>query len=85
MNTVADRARELIAAHLGRDVAEVTPDKMLIADLGADSLDEIEILMSVEDVFSIAVPDEAWSSPLSVADVLRLIETAGAVPAKPST
>lgn len=56
--TVEDRIREIIVDHLGTAEEHVTGNASLFDDLGADSLDGVEIVMAVEEAFDIAIPDE---------------------------
>jgi acyl carrier protein len=57
-NDLEARIRALVADQLGVNSAEVTPDASILDDLGADSLDVVELVMSLEDTFDIEVPDE---------------------------
>ena len=52
----------------------ITPDSLLVEDLGADSLDAIDIVMSVEDEFGIEVPDEIIEKIESVSDIITFVE-----------
>ncbi len=70
---IADRIRNIIAEQLGLDLAEVSPDSNILDDLGADSLDVVELLMTLEDEFDIEVPDEAAESIRTIADVERYV------------
>ena len=53
-----EEVRKLIAEQMNLDIESVTEDKRIIEDLGADSLDTVEMLMTVEDEFGIQIPDE---------------------------
>ncbi|MDZ7264490.1 MAG: acyl carrier protein [candidate division KSB1 bacterium] len=53
-----DRVKEIIVDQLGVDASEVTPEAHFIEDLGADSLDTVELVMAFEDEFKIEIPDE---------------------------
>lgn len=55
---VKERVREIIAEQLGRDMEEVTDDASFVDDLGADSLDTVELVMAFEDEFDIEISDE---------------------------
>ena len=70
---IADRIRTIIAEQLGLDVAEVSLDSNILDDLGADSLDVVELLMTLENEFDIEVPDEAAESIRTIADVERYV------------
>ena len=55
---VADKVKSIIVEQLGVDEEEVTPDASFVDDLGADSLDTVELVMALEDEFGIEIPDE---------------------------
>ena len=55
---VADQVRKIIVEQLGVDEEEVTPDASFVDDLGADSLDTVELVMALEEEFEIEIPDE---------------------------
>jgi acyl carrier protein len=56
--SVADRVKKIIVDKLGVDEAEVTPEANFIQDLGADSLDTVELIMEFEKEFEVSIPDE---------------------------
>ncbi len=58
MSTIEERVKKIIAEQLGVPEAEVSNEKAFVADLGADSLDTVELVMALEDEFSIEIPDE---------------------------
>ncbi|GBC76061.1 Acyl carrier protein [bacterium HR07] len=58
MADIADQVRQIIAEQLMVDIEEVTDDASFIEDLGADSLDTVEMIMEIEDEFGIEIPDE---------------------------
>jgi acyl carrier protein len=68
-----DRIRTLVADQLGLDIAEVAPTATILDDLGADSLDVVELVMSLEDTFDIEVPDEEVEGMRTVADIQRYV------------
>jgi acyl carrier protein len=68
------RAIKVIAEQLGLMDATVTPEKSLVADFGADSLDEIDLVMALEDEFAIEIQDEEAENCVTVADVLALLD-----------
>ncbi len=72
--SVEKRVREIIAEQLVRDVSEVTPDKTFIDDLGADSLDIVEMVMEMEEEFEIEIPDEDAEKIRTVQDAINYIE-----------
>ena len=55
---VAEKVKKIIVEQLGVDEAEVTPDASFVEDLGADSLDTVELIMVLEEEFGIEIPDE---------------------------
>ena len=69
------KVKEILAEQLDiENEASITMDSLLIEDLGADSLDSIDIVMSIEDEFKIEVPDEVIENINSVADIVNFIE-----------
>ncbi|MDK2885978.1 MAG: acyl carrier protein [Thermosipho sp. (in: thermotogales)] len=68
-----EKIRELIAEQLGVDVSEVTEEKNLVDDLGADSLDMVDLIMAFEDEFGIKVDDSDLSKIKTVKDVIDLL------------
>ena len=71
---VADKVIELISKQLNRPADEITNDKEIVKDLGADSLDVVEMLMSLEEEFNITVPEEDAVNIKTVGDIIKLIE-----------
>lgn len=67
------RVVEIIAEHLCIDLREVTGDKKLEADLGADSLDAIQIAIAIDDAFSMEIPDELIMQDKTVQDIINHI------------
>jgi acyl carrier protein len=58
MSDVADRVKKIVVEHLGVDESKVTENASFIDDLGADSLDTVELVMAFEEEFGIEIPDE---------------------------
>ena len=73
-DNIESQVKEIIAAQLSVDPEQVTSDAKFIEDLGADSLDTVELVMAFEDKFSVEVPDEDAEKLKSVADVVAYIE-----------
>ena len=69
-----DKVKELIAQQLNKAVEDVTEDKEIVKDLGADSLDVVEMLMSLEEEFNITVPEEDAVNIKTVGDIVKLID-----------
>ena len=71
---VEERVKEIIVEQLGVEEDEVLPAAKFIEDLGADSLDTVELIMALEEEFGIEVPDEQAEKLLTVGDVVKYIE-----------
>lgn len=69
-----EEVRKLIAEQMHLDVETITEDKRIVEDLGADSLDTVEMLMTLEDNFGIAIPDEEAVNLKTVGDIVKYIE-----------
>jgi acyl carrier protein len=76
-DTMADveKVKEIIASQLGVDLEEVNPEASFIDDLGADSLDTVELVMALEEEFGIEIPDEEAEKISTVQDAISYIET----------
>jgi len=74
MSAVADKVREIIAKQLGVKLEEVTPEATFIDDLGADSLDTVEIVMALEEEFKAEIPDEDAEKMKTVGEAIKYIE-----------
>ena len=72
---VADRVRAIIAEQLGVKLEEVTDTASFIEDLGADSLDTVELVMALEEEFGIEIPDEDAEKMSSVGEAIKYIES----------
>lgn len=70
-----EKVRDIIVDTLGCDAEEVTPEASLFDDLGADSLDAVELNMAFEDAFGYSIPDEELSKIKTVADIVSLLES----------
>lgn len=71
---VLDKMKDILVEQLECDPEDITMESLLIDDLGADSLDAIDIVMSVEDTFKIEVPDEIIEKIETVGDIVNYIE-----------
>ena len=69
-----DKVKEIIAKQLGVDLSEVTDDASFIDDLGADSLDTVELVMAFEEQFGVEIPDEDAEKILKVSDAFSYIK-----------
>ncbi len=73
MNT-ADKIKEAIIYKLGVEVSQITPEASFIDDLGADSLDTVELIMALEEEFDLEIPDEDAEALTTVKAVIDYIE-----------
>lgn len=72
---VADGLREIMSARLGLSPEQLVPEARLVEDLGLDSLDAVELAISVERKFDIEVPEEELTKLKTVADMVALVES----------
>jgi acyl carrier protein len=70
----ADKVKQLISEQLGVDEAEITPSAHFIEDLGADSLDQVELVMALETAFDFQVSDEDAEKMLTVQNAIEYVE-----------
>ena len=75
--SVADRVKEIIVEQLGVNPDQVTPEAKFIEDLGAESLDTVELVMAFEEEFGAEIPDEDAEKLQTVGDVVKYIEDRG--------
>ena len=71
---VADKVKSIIVEQLGVDEEEVTADASFVDDLGADSLDTVELVMAFEEEFGIEIPDDAAEKIQTVGDAIGFIK-----------
>lgn len=71
---VLDKMKDILVEQLECNPEDITMESLLVDDLGADSLDAIDIVMSVEDTFKVEVPDEIIEKIETVADIVNYIE-----------
>ena len=74
MSTVAERVKKIIVDKLGADEKEVTNEASFTNDLGADSLDTVELIMEFEKEFNISIPDEQAETIATVGDAITYLE-----------
>lgn len=71
---ILEKLKDMIAEMLGKDKSEITADSDIIKDIGADSLDIVEMLMNVENEWGITIDDDEVASMHTVGDVVKFIE-----------
>jgi acyl carrier protein len=74
MSDVADRVKKIVVEHLGVEETKVTENASFIDDLGADSLDTVELVMAFEEEFNCEIPDDAAEKILTIKDAIDFIE-----------
>jgi acyl carrier protein len=72
--SVEDKVRKIIAEKLGVDIEEVVPEASFVDDLGADSLDLVELIMSMEEEFDTDIPDEDAEKIQTVQDAFNYVQ-----------
>jgi len=78
MSDTAERVKKIVVEHLNVDADKVTEGASFIEDLGADSLDTVELVMAFEEEFGIEIPDDAAESIVTVGDAVKFIDKANA-------
>ena len=73
MSDTEEQVKKIVVEHLGIDESKVTPDARFIDDLGADSLDTVELVMAFEEKFNIEIPDDAAETILTVKNAIDFI------------
>jgi acyl carrier protein len=76
MSDIAERVKKIVVEHLSVDGDKVKPEASFIDDLGADSLDTVELVMAFEEEFGIEIPDDAAETIQTVGDAVKFIEKA---------
>ncbi len=74
MSSIADKVKAIVVEQLGVSEDQVTPDAKFIDDLGADSLDQVELVMALEEEFGSDIPDEDAEKLQTVGDAISYIE-----------
>jgi acyl carrier protein len=78
MSDIADRVKNIVVEHLGVDADTVVEGASFIDDLGADSLDTVELVMAFEEEFAVEIPDDAAERILTVKDAVSFLEESAA-------
>jgi acyl carrier protein len=74
MSDIAERVKKIVVEHLGVEPEKVTDTASFIDDLGADSLDTVELVMAFEEEFGCEIPDDAAETILTVGDAVKFLE-----------
>ena len=74
MSTIEERVKKVVIEQLGVEEDSVTPDASFVDDLGADSLDTVELVMALEEEFDAEIPDEQAEQIRTVADAIKYIK-----------
>jgi acyl carrier protein len=74
MSEIADKVKKIVVEHLGVEESKVTPEASFIDDLGADSLDTVELVMAFEEAFGVEIPEDAAEKISTVKDAIDYIE-----------
>jgi acyl carrier protein len=74
MSDVAERVKKIVVEHLGAEESKVVENASFMDDLGADSLDTVELVMAFEEEFNVVIPDDAAEKIQTVSDAIKFIE-----------
>ena len=74
MSSVADKVKKIVVEQLGVSEDQVTPEAKFIEELGADSLDQVELVMALEEEFGSEIPDEDAEKLTTVGDAIKYVE-----------
>ena len=74
MSDIAERVKKIVVEHLGVEESKAVPTASFIDDLGADSLDTVELVMAFEEEFNIEIPDDAAEKILTIQDAINFIQ-----------
>ncbi|MHC8509818.1 MAG: acyl carrier protein [Rhodospirillales bacterium] len=75
MSDTIDRVKKIVLEHLGVEESKIVENASFIDDLGADSLDTVELVMAFEEEFGIEIPDDAAEKILTIKDVIAFIDS----------
>ena len=74
MSSTEEKVKKIVMDHLGVDESKITTDSKFIDDLGADSLDTVELVMAFEEQFGIEIPDDAAETILTIQNAIDFID-----------
>ena len=75
MSDIEERVKKIVVEHLGVEEGKIQSDSKFIDDLGADSLDTVELVMAFEEAFDVEIPDDKAETILTVGDAISHLET----------
>ncbi len=75
MSDISERVKKIVVEHLGVDEAKVSEEASFVDDLGADSLDTVELVMAFEEEFGVEIPDDAAEKITTVKDAIEYIKS----------
>ena len=75
MSDTADKIKKIVAEHLGVEEAKINNNSSFVDDLGADSLDQVELVMAFEEAFGIEIPDDAAEKIATVQDAISYVDS----------
>ncbi len=75
MSSIPEKVKEIVVQQLGVSPDQVTEDAKFIEDLGADSLDQVELVMALEEEFGSDIPDEETEKLVTVGDAVKYVES----------
>ena len=78
MSDIAERVKKIVVEHLGVEPEKVTEASNFIDDLGADSLDTVELVMAFEEEFNVEIPDDAAETIVTVGDAIKFLDKSAA-------
>ena len=73
-NAIADRIIEIVAEKMDKPKEEIVPEKSFVNDLGADSLDTVELMMDIEDEFDVSIPEEEAQKIVTIGDAIKYVQ-----------
>jgi len=71
---IQDRIIEIVAEKMDKPKEEISPEKSFVNDLGADSLDTVELMMDIEDEFDLSIPEEEAQKLVTIGDAIKYVE-----------
>ena len=77
MSDIGERVKKIVVEHLGVEADKVVENANFIDDLGADSLDTVELVMAFEEEFNVEIPDDAAETIVTVGDAIKFLEDQG--------